>query len=39
MILMNCPCCGAKMEKSQDLESSVMMKCTECGLSDTVLKS
>jgi len=36
---MNCPCCGSKMEKSQDLGNSILMKCSGCGLSDTVLKS
>jgi len=35
---MNCPCCGGVMEKAQDLEASVLMKCKECGLSDTVLR-
>ena len=34
----NCPCCGGMMEKVQDLETSILMKCKECGLSDTVLK-
>lgn len=36
---MICPCCGSKMEKTQDLGNSVLMKCAECGLSDTSLKS
>ena len=35
---MQCPCCGAKMEKSQELEKSFLMRCTQCGLSNTVLK-
>jgi RNase P subunit RPR2 len=36
--IMNCPCCGGVMEKTRDLETSVLMKCKECGLSDTILK-
>jgi hypothetical protein len=36
---MNCPCCGTKMEKTGEMENSIIMKCKECGLSDTVLKS
>jgi len=36
---MNCPCCGSVMEKKDDLGNSILFKCKECGLSDTVLKS
>jgi len=36
---MKCPCCGKDMQKIKDLEKSILMKCVQCGLSDTVLKS
>lgn len=35
---MKCPCCGSEMEKVDDLGKSILVKCKECGLSDTVLK-
>lgn len=38
-ISMNCPCCGSPMKKEKELENSFLMKCTECGISDTRLKS
>jgi len=36
---MNCPCCGSEMKKEKELENTVIMKCTDCGLSDTRVKS
>jgi len=36
---MICPCCGSEMKKEQELEKSILVKCSECGLSDTQLKS
>jgi predicted nucleic acid-binding Zn ribbon protein len=36
---MKCPCCGSEMKKEKELEHSFLMKCTGCGLSDTVVKS
>jgi hypothetical protein len=38
-IYMKCPCCGSEMQKAKDLENSILMKCSGCGLSDTVVKS
>jgi hypothetical protein len=34
-----CPCCGAEMKTEKALEKSSIIKCTECGLSDTKLNS
>lgn len=36
---MNCPCCGSSMKKEKELEKTLVMKCVDCGLSDTVLKN
>ncbi len=36
---MKCACCGSEMKVEKELENSVLMKCVECGLSDTRLKS
>jgi uncharacterized Zn finger protein len=36
---MKCPCCGSEMKVEKELGKSVLMKCTDCGLSDTKLKS
>jgi len=36
---MNCPCCGAQMKKERELDTTIIMKCVECGLSDTQVKS
>ena len=36
---MICPCCGSEMKKERELENSFIMKCSECGLSDSVFKS
>jgi len=36
---MKCPCCGSEMKKEKELENSFLMKCAECGLTDTRLKS
>ena len=34
-----CPCCGSEMKIEQILEKSRIIKCPECGLSDTRLNS
>ena len=36
---MKCPCCGSEMKKEKELQNSILMKCVECGLSDTTIKS
>ena len=36
---MKCPCCGSEMKKEKELENTIVMKCGECGLSDTSVKS
>ena len=36
---MICPCCGSEMKKEKELENTTIMKCVDCGLSDTVVKS
>jgi len=36
---MKCPCCGSEMKKEKELANTVIMKCTDCGLSDTRVKS
>jgi hypothetical protein len=35
---MKCACCGGDMLPEKDIGSSVIYKCSECGLSDTRLK-
>ena len=39
IVLSNCPCCGSKMKVDKVLERSTIIRCTECGLSDTRLNS
>jgi predicted RNA-binding Zn-ribbon protein involved in translation (DUF1610 family) len=34
-----CPCCGSEMRVERVLEKSSIVKCPECGLSDTKLNS
>lgn len=34
-----CPCCGSEMKIEKVLEKSSIIKCSECGLSDTKLNS
>ncbi len=36
---MNCPCCGGEMKKERELASSILVRCSECGLSDTQARS
>jgi len=36
---MKCPCCGSEMKMEKELENTVIMKCVDCGLSDTKVKS
>ena len=35
----SCPCCGSDMKIERVLEKSSIVKCPECGLSDTKLNS
>ncbi|EGP94132.1 hypothetical protein [Nitrosarchaeum koreense] len=35
----SCPCCGSEMKVDQVLEKSTIIRCTECGISDTRLNS
>ncbi len=34
-----CPCCGSEMKVDKVLENTKIIKCIECGLSDTRLNS
>lgn len=34
-----CPCCGSEMKVEKILENTTIIRCTECGLSDTRLGS
>ena len=34
-----CPCCGSEMKIEKVMEKSSIIKCSECGLSDTKLNS
>ena len=35
----SCPCCGSKMKADKILENTTIIRCTECGLSDTRINS
>jgi len=35
---MKCPCCGGEMTASQVLDRTVIYKCSQCGLSNSILK-
>jgi len=35
----SCPCCGSEMKVDQVLENTTIIRCTECGISDTRLDS
>jgi len=35
----SCPCCGSDMKVDRVLENTTIIRCTECGLSDTKLNS
>ena len=35
---MKCACCGADMLPDRELESTIIYKCKECGISDSRLK-
>ncbi len=35
----SCPCCGSEMKVDQVLEKTTIIRCTECGISDTRLNS
>lgn len=34
-----CPCCGSEMKVEKELENTTIIRCTECGISDTRLNS
>lgn len=34
-----CPCCGSEMKIEKILEKTTLIRCTDCGLSDTRLNS
>lgn len=34
-----CPCCGAKMKVDQILKNTTILRCSECGISDTRVNS
>lgn len=34
-----CPCCGSEMKVEKIMEKSSIIKCPECGLSDTKINS
>jgi len=34
-----CPCCGSEMKVDQVLEKTTIIRCTDCGISDTRLNS
>jgi hypothetical protein len=34
-----CPCCGSEMKVDKVLENTTIIRCIECGLSDTKLNS
>lgn len=34
-----CPCCGSEMKIDQVLEKTTIVRCSECGISDTRLNS
>ena len=36
---MKCPCCGSEMKVEKELKNTILMKCIDCGLSDTTVKS
>jgi predicted nucleic acid-binding Zn ribbon protein len=36
---MKCPCCGGEMLLNEELEKTILYKCSECGLSDSRLKA
>jgi len=35
----SCPCCGSNMEVERILENTTVIRCTQCGMSDTRLNS
>lgn len=35
----NCPCCGSEMKVDRVLEKTTIIRCPECGISDTRLNS
>lgn len=35
---LKCACCGGEMTADQELEKTIIYKCTECGLSNSVVK-
>jgi len=37
--LVSCPCCGSNMEVERVLENTTVIRCIQCGMSDTRLNS
>lgn len=37
--IISCPCCGSEMKVEKELENTTIIRCTECGISDTRLNS
>lgn len=35
----SCPCCGSEMKVDQVLKNTTIIRCTECGMSDTRVNS
>ena len=35
----NCPCCGSEMKVDRVLEKTTIVRCSECGISDTRFNS
>lgn len=36
--LMKCACCGGGMFNDKDIGDSIIFKCRDCGLTNTILK-
>lgn len=34
----SCPCCGAIMVVERELKHSILVRCTQCGISDTRIR-
>ncbi|MCE9652894.1 MAG: hypothetical protein K8Q89_07570 [Nitrosarchaeum sp.] len=37
--IVSCPCCGSNMEVEKILENTTVIRCIQCGMSDTRLNS
>lgn len=34
----SCPCCGAAMTAERELKHSILIRCSQCGISDTRIR-